>query len=147
MAWGKRAICRVQEAFGVLMLKYAFSHILETLFLYFLKSISIPKVDKNRTLDCTSINLRHSYILYLFLIFMKMLCFDWMTWGGMTWGGMPSEGRLENFMIWVVKDRSIVWLVTHCISLMSQSMSSKWKFTFKTDKKVRIGFVFMLAEM
>ena len=24
---------------------------------------------------------------------------------------MPSEARLENFMTWVVKNRSIVWLV------------------------------------
>ena len=45
---------------------YAFSHILDALFLYFLTSISTPKVDKNRTLDCTSINLTHSYILDLF---------------------------------------------------------------------------------
>ena len=37
---------------------YAFSHILET-------SVSTPKVDKNRALGCTSINLRHSYILHL----------------------------------------------------------------------------------
>ena len=49
------------------MLKYVSSHILQqTLFLSFLTSISTSKVDKNRTLDCTSINLRHSYILYLF---------------------------------------------------------------------------------
>ena len=31
-----------------------------------LTSILIPKVDKNRTLEFTSINLRHSYILHLF---------------------------------------------------------------------------------
>ena len=31
----------------------------------FLTSISTPKVDKNRTLHCTSINLKHSYILHL----------------------------------------------------------------------------------
>ena len=30
-----------------------------------LTSISTPKVDKNRTLDCTSISLRNSYILHL----------------------------------------------------------------------------------
>ena len=47
-------------------LKYAFSHILETLFLSFLTSILTPKVDKNRALELTSINLRHSYILHLF---------------------------------------------------------------------------------
>ena len=29
-------------------------------------SISTSKIDKSRTLDCTSINLRHSYILHLF---------------------------------------------------------------------------------
>ena len=63
---GSRAHLRALEAFGFLMLKYAFSHILETLFLSFLTSILIPKVDKNRTLEFTSINLRHSYILHLF---------------------------------------------------------------------------------
>ena len=114
---GSRAHLRALEAFGFLMLKYAFSHILETLFLSFLT----PKVDKNRALDFTSINLRHSYILHL--------CFNWMTWG------IPSKVRLKNFMTWVVKNRSIVWLVTHCFSLMSQSMSSKWKFTFKNRLK------------
>ena len=49
---------------GFLMLK--FSHIPETLFLSFLTSILTPKVDKNRTLDFTSINLRHFYNLHLF---------------------------------------------------------------------------------
>ena len=62
---GSRACLRALEAFGFLMLKYAFSHILETLFLSFLTSILTPKVYKNRTLHCTSINLRHSYILHL----------------------------------------------------------------------------------
>ena len=63
---GSRACLRVLEAFGVLMLKYAFSRILETLFLSFLTSILTPNVDKNRALEFTSINLRHSYILHLF---------------------------------------------------------------------------------
>ena len=63
---GSRARLRALEAFGFLMLKYAFSHILETLFLSFLTSILTPKVHKNRALDFTSINLRHSYILHLF---------------------------------------------------------------------------------
>ena len=113
-------------SFWVLMLRYAFSCILETLFLSFFASASTPKADKNRTLNCTSINLRYSYIIHIFLIFMKKLCFDWMTWGGML-----SKVRPENFMTWAVKNRSIVWLVTHCFSLMSQSVSSTWKFTFK----------------
>ena len=64
---GSRACLRALEAFGFLMLKYAFFHILETLFLSFLTSILTPKVDKNRVLEFTSINLRHSYILHLFL--------------------------------------------------------------------------------
>ena len=64
--WGSRAHLRALEAFGFLMLKYAISHILETLFLSFLTSILTPKVDKNRALEFTSINLRHSYILHLF---------------------------------------------------------------------------------
>ena len=63
---GSRARLRALEAFGFLMLKYAFSHILETLFLSFLTSILTPKVDKNRALEFTSIHLRHSYILHLF---------------------------------------------------------------------------------
>ena len=63
---GSRACLRALEAFGFLMLKYAFSHILETLFLSFLTSILTPNVDKNRALEFTSINLRHSYILHLF---------------------------------------------------------------------------------
>ena len=63
---GSRASLRALEAFGFLMLKYAFSHILETLFLLFLTSILTPKVDKNRALDFTSINLRHSDMLHLF---------------------------------------------------------------------------------
>ena len=62
---GSRARLRALEAFGFLMLKYAFSHILETLFLSFLTSILTPKVYKNRALELTSINLRHSYILHL----------------------------------------------------------------------------------
>ena len=63
---GSRARLRALEAFGFLMLKYAFSHILDTLFLLFLTSILTPKVDKNRALDFTSINLRHSDMLHLF---------------------------------------------------------------------------------
>ena len=63
---GSRVRLRALEAFGFLMLKYAFSHILETLFLSFLTSILTPNVDKNRALEFTSINLRHSYILHLF---------------------------------------------------------------------------------
>ena len=63
---GSRARLRALEALGFLMLKYAFSHILETLFLSFLTSILTPKVDKNRALELTSINLTHSYILHLF---------------------------------------------------------------------------------
>ena len=63
---GSRAHLRALEAFGFLMLKYAFSHILQTLFLLFLTSILTPKVDKNRALDFTSINLRHSDMLHLF---------------------------------------------------------------------------------
>ena len=51
-------------------------------------------------------------ILYYthFLIFMKKLCL-WLF-------DLRSKVRLENFMIWVVKNRSIVWLVAHCLSLM-----------------------------
>ena len=63
---GFRTHLRALETFGFLMLKYAFSHILETLFLSFLTSILTPKVDKNRALEVTSINLRHSCILHLF---------------------------------------------------------------------------------
>ena len=53
---------------------YAFPHILETPFLSFLTSTSTPTADKNRTLDCTSINFWDIFIYYThFLIFMKKL--------------------------------------------------------------------------
>ena len=67
---GSRARLRALEAFGFLMLKYAFSHILETLFLSFLTSILTPNVDKNRAFLYILI-----YYTY-FLIFMKKLCFN-----------------------------------------------------------------------
>ena len=60
---GSEACVRAPEAFGFMMLKYAFSHILETLFLPFLASSSTPKSDKNRTFHCTLINLRYFYII------------------------------------------------------------------------------------
>ena len=58
-------------------------------FLLFKTSILTPKVDKNRALDFTSINLRHSDMLHLFFNLHEKLCFNWMTWG------MPSEARLK----------------------------------------------------
>ena len=73
---GSRARLRALEAFGFLMLKYAFSHILETLFLLFKTSILTPKVDKNRALDFTSINLKHSHMLHLFFNLHEKLCFN-----------------------------------------------------------------------
>ena len=73
---GSRACLRALEAFGFLMLKYAFSYILETLFLLFKTSILTPKVDKNRALDFTSINLRHSDMLHLFFNLHEKLCFN-----------------------------------------------------------------------
>ena len=73
---GSRAHLRALEAFGFLMLKYAFSHILETLFLLFKTSILTPKVDKNRALDFTSINLKHSHMLHLFFNLHEKLCFN-----------------------------------------------------------------------
>ena len=50
----------VLEAFGFLKLKYAFSHILETLFLSFMTAILTPKTDKNSTL----INFRYFMLLH-----------------------------------------------------------------------------------
>ena len=95
----KRAFCgrgpgpayRALEAFGFLMLKYAFSHILETLFPLFLTSILTPKVDKNRALDF-SFNKFETLLDVLHLFFnlsWKSYSFNWMTWG------MPSEVRLK----------------------------------------------------
>ena len=113
------------KTFGFLMLKYAFSCILETLFLLFLTCILTPKVDKNRALNFTSINLRHSDMLHLFFNLHEKV----MLWLNDL---RYAEWReTKNFMTWVVKNRSIVWLITHCFSLIPQSMSSKWKFTFK----------------
>ena len=99
---GSRARLRALEAFGFLMLKYAFSHILETLFLLFLTSILTPKVDKNRALDFTSINLRHSDMLHLFFNLDEkvMLLLNELRYA--------ERSEAKNFMTWVVKNRSIV---------------------------------------
>ena len=59
------------EAFGFLMLKYSFSHILQTLFLSFFTVSLTPKTDKNSTSYCTSINLRYFNILHPFFNFHK----------------------------------------------------------------------------
>ena len=64
MQLGSRFHLRALETFGFLMLKYTFSHILETLFLSFLTVSSTPKTDKNSTSYCTSINLRYFHILH-----------------------------------------------------------------------------------
>ena len=53
------------EAFGVLVLKYAFSHILGTLFLSFWPSSSTPKTYKYSKLHCTSINQRFFNVLQI----------------------------------------------------------------------------------
>ena len=53
---GSRGRLRALEAFGFLMLKYAFSYILGALFLSFLTGSSTPKTDINSTLHCTSNN-------------------------------------------------------------------------------------------
>ena len=50
---GFRTHLTAHKAFGFLMLKYAFSHILETLFLLFLTSSSTLNADKNSIFDGT----------------------------------------------------------------------------------------------
>ena len=99
---GCRAHLRALEAFGFLMLKYAFSHILETLFLSFLTSILTPNVDKNRALEFTSINLRHSYILHLFFNLEEKVMPQ------MNDLRYAERSKAKKFMTWVVKNRSIV---------------------------------------
>ena len=99
---GSRACLRALEAFGFLMLKYAFSHILETLFLLFLTSILTPKVDKNRALDFTSINLRHSDMLHLFFNLHEKVMVE------LNDLRYADRSEAKNFMTWVVKNRSIV---------------------------------------
>ena len=93
---GSRALERALEAFGFLMLKYAFSHILETLFSHFWHLFSHQKLikieHKNLLQSIWDILIYYTY----FLIFLKKLCFNWMTWS------MPSEARLKNFMTWKI---------------------------------------------
>ena len=62
---GSRAYSRALEALGFLMLKYTFSHIVETLFSLFLTTSLTPKSDKNNIYisHCTSINLRYFYAI------------------------------------------------------------------------------------
>ena len=42
---------------------YAFSHILETLFLLFLSASSTPQTDDNSASHCTLINMKYFYVL------------------------------------------------------------------------------------
>ena len=99
---GSRACLMALEAFGILILKYAFSHILETLFL------SILTVQPQKLIK----KIVHQTVLQLLMRY-----------------GKWSEAR--KFYELSGENSSIMWLVAHCFSLMSQSMSSKWKFTFK----------------
>ena len=79
---GSRAYSRALEAFGFLMLKYTFSHIVETLFPLFLTTSLTPKSDKNNIyiyhIVLQSIwdifMLLHHLQLCIFYIFMKKLC-------------------------------------------------------------------------
>ena len=87
-----------------------------------LTSISTPKVDKNRTLDCTSINLRHTYILHLFFnLYEKVML------------------RLNDLRRYAERSKARKFYdmggekYINCVTdnTLSQSMSSKCKFTFK----------------
>ena len=100
---GSRAYSRALEAFGFLMLKYTFSHIVETLFPLFLTTNLTPKSDKNNIYiyisHCTSINLRYFYAItpfanlhFLYLHEKVMPLIIWLR------GEVPSEVRLENYM-------------------------------------------------
>ena len=73
---GVQGPLRVLEAFEFLMLKYAFSHILETLFLSFLTASSKPRTDKNSIYITLYFNQFEMflYIIPIFFIFMKKLC-------------------------------------------------------------------------
>ena len=62
---GSGAHLRTPEALGFLRLKYALFHILETPFLLLVIPSLAPKTDKNRTLHCTSINLRYFKEIFL----------------------------------------------------------------------------------
>ena len=101
-----------------------FTHSTYYFFYYFLYLFSHSKFIKITALHFISIYLIYSYILHLFVnLHEKQLSFDWMTWG------MPSKARLQNVMTWVVKNKSIVWVVRDCFSLIPQSMSSHFKYT------------------
>ena len=63
---GVQSLLKGPGNFWVLMLKYSFSHILETLFLSFMTPSSTPKTDKNGILHCSLINLRYFYIIIHF---------------------------------------------------------------------------------
>ena len=79
--------------------------------------------------------LHKAYWLPCFIFFMKKLCL-WLI-------DLRSKARLEKFITQVLKNRSIVWLVTHCFILKSQSMSLKWKLIFYNRQKISTAFVFM----
>ena len=85
---GSRVFKQALEAFGILMLKYTFSHILETLFLSFLTFSTLYFNQFEMFL--------YHYTLCTFTFLEssgKSYTFDYVTRGGML-----SEVRLETFM-------------------------------------------------
>ena len=78
LAAGVQGLLKRTGRFGFLMLKYAFSHILQTFFILFLTASSTLKTDKSSTLHYTLINFRNFYVITakfaIFYIFMKKLC-------------------------------------------------------------------------
>ena len=95
---GSRARLRALEAFGFLMLKYAFSYILETLIL---TASSTSKIIHYIVFFISS------WTLVSLIVSLKEVC-------------------RENYFDIVLKNISIMWLVTHCFSLKCQSISSQY---------------------
>ena len=60
----------------ICILTHSRDFLMSILFLLFKTSILTPKVDKNRALDFTSINLKHSHMLHLFFNLHEKLCFN-----------------------------------------------------------------------
>ena len=60
---------------------------------------------------------------------------------------MQSEVKPENFMTKVLKNRQIVWLITHWFTLKSYQCLQSANLHFNAGKNIITAFVFILPEM
>ena len=106
-------------------------HILQALLFIFLPFSWTPNIDKNSILYYTILYYCISILRYFCVItHFENLYFLKFLWKCYTFDYATKQSEARNFYDVSGDKYGIVWLVTHCFSLKSQSISCKWKFTF-----------------